>query len=179
MYGGLIKQVGGTPLAVLGGVGTASVSNSGGGGGEGHLGEPTVTGAGHAVPGADQAVVGGSGAGLPPTGGGAGLPPTGGGAGLPPTGGSGAALPSTGANSDSVSLLGNVKTSSTSHGHSHGGGSGGHFVAGGGHPVAGDAGHGALPFTGFDSLKLALIALALVVGGLLLMRMIVLISNDR
>jgi hypothetical protein len=39
--------------------------------------------------------------------------------------------------------------------------------------------HGALPFTGFDSLKLAVIALVLVVGGLLLMRMVMLISNDN
>jgi hypothetical protein len=39
--------------------------------------------------------------------------------------------------------------------------------------------HGALPFTGFDSIKLALIALLLVAGGLLLMRMVMMLSNDN
>lgn len=49
---------------------------------------------------------------------------------------------------------------------------------GGLHSVPGGP-HGALPFTGFDSLKLAVIALLPVVGGLLLMRMVMLISNDN
>ncbi|MGH3379632.1 MAG: hypothetical protein ACRDP6_33355 [Actinoallomurus sp.] len=39
--------------------------------------------------------------------------------------------------------------------------------------------HGALPFTGFDSLKLTVITLLPVSGGLLPMRMVMLISNDN
>jgi hypothetical protein len=89
----------------------------------------------------------------------------------------------------SLSVLGSVGSASVSHSHSHhhshshshgfgfGHGHGGHSVAGG-QSVA-SAGHSALPFTGFDSLKLALIALVLVVGGLLLMRMVMLISSDH
>jgi hypothetical protein len=69
----------------------------------------------------------------------------------------------------------------------HGGGFGGAGSTGGGHAGGGHTlggglahgPHGALPFTGFDSLKLAFIALVLVVGGLLLMRMVMLISNDN
>lgn len=71
-------------------------------------------------------------------------------------------------------------------GHSGGGfgGAGGHGGPGapGGHGLAHGmpAGpHGVLPLTGFDSVKLAFFALVLVVGGLLLIRMIMLISNDH
>jgi hypothetical protein len=62
-------------------------------------------------------------------------------------------------------------------------GPGGHPLGGGG-VASGMHGmpagpHGALPFTGFDSIKLALIALLLVIGGLLLMRMVMMLSNDN
>lgn len=93
-------------------------------------------------------------------------------------------MPSTGAHTTTV--LGHVHVGNHSDTDTHSGGhiGGGHVFPGGGHPVASGGhpfggGHGALPFTGFDSLKLALIALVLVGGGLLLMRMVVLISNDR
>ena len=63
-------------------------------------------------------------------------------------------------------------------------GSGGHALGAHGGSGGGVHGlpagpHGALPFTGFDSLKIAAIALVLVVGGLLLMRTVMLISNDN
>jgi hypothetical protein len=68
---------------------------------------------------------------------------------------------------------------SVGHGGGHFGG-GGH-LAGGGHFTGGGASgvHGALPFTGFDSVKLALISIMLVVFGLLLMRIVMVISSDR
>lgn len=84
----------------------------------------------------------------------------------------------------SLSVAGAVGTTSVSHSGSSSGGGHHHHVgamaggnAGGG-PTHGVA-HSALPFTGFESLELALISLALVIGGLLLMRMVMLISSDH